>query len=262
MAQALTQALTLALAAGLILFAGWGFTHETKAAKAYTPTNLMRQSQEAVPADKPVAISPDKVVRLHVRGNSNDVADQGVKLAVRDAIMASFGKTLETLADGHADSHEAERVLSSSLSEIEKVSVECLQENGFTYGAKAALKLDRFPERWYDTASGARVFLPAGEYRALVVDLGKGEGDNWWCVMYPPLCYFDLVQRAVLKYGGTDASPDAASEVALIVDELSTKEVPVEVRSLLLDTLRAGMKKLAEFLTKVRPGTTSASDAP
>jgi len=64
--------MTLTLAAGLILFAGWGFSQETKAAKAYTPNNLSRVTHEAVPAEKPVAaVTADKVLRLHVKGHSN-----------------------------------------------------------------------------------------------------------------------------------------------------------------------------------------------
>ena len=244
------------MAAGLILFAGWGYSHETRVTKAYTPNNLMRQSEEAVPADKPVALSADKVVRLHVRGNSNEKADQDVKLEVRDALMASFGRTLLSASSVG----EARSVLTVALPEVERVAKACLSERGFTYDAKATLAVEQFPDREYRTVGSDLIYLPAGRYTALVVDLGRGEGDNWWCVMYPPLCYFDLVQRAVLRYGGTADESDR--EVALIVDELSTKEVPVEVRSLLLDSIKSGIKKLTAFWTKGRPSVTGAAQDP
>ncbi len=231
----------MVLAAGVIMFAGWGVTHETRAAKAYTPNNLLRQTQEAVPAEKITSVSAEDVLRLHVRGNSNDKADQDVKLEVRDVIMAGFGAVLS----GAVDVKEAERLLEASLGEIERVAVDCLRARGFTYGARAAVKTERFPDRSYESASGEIIFLPEGSYRALMVELGSGKGDNWWCVMYPPLCYFDLAQRAVLKYGG--ASPGDALQVALIVDELSTKEVPVQVRSLLLDSIRSGLRRLSSL---------------
>jgi len=250
------QAFTLVLAAGLILFAGWGYSHETRASKAYTPNNLMRQSGEAVPADNPVAMSTHNVVRLHVRGNSNEKADQDVKVEVKDALMATFGEALSNVAGPK----EAEELLESAIAEVESISASCLQKSNFEYGVRAAVKMDYFPEKQYELASGELYVLPAGWYKALVVDLGKGEGDNWWCVMYPPLCYFDLVQRAVQKYGGT--SGENVREAALIVDELSTKEVPVEVRSLLLDSLRSGIKRLAALWTRERSSMTGVTQVP
>jgi stage II sporulation protein R len=253
---------TLTFAAGLILFAGWGVSQETRAVKAYTPNNLSRLSHDAVPADKAVAAVPaDKVLRLHVKGNSNSEDDQEVKLEVRDALVSRFGETLMALAGQGASRDEAEREIAASLDDIERVSVDCLRDNGFSYGAKAALKMAYFPDRYYETASGSRVYLPAGEYRALVVELGSGEGDNWWCVMYPPLCYFDLVQRTVVRYGGSqEEALNATKEVALIVDELSTKEVPVQVRSLLLDSIRSGIRKLAGYWNKTKTGAIGAGN--
>ncbi|MEX0974073.1 MAG: stage II sporulation protein R [Bacillota bacterium] len=234
---------------------GWGFSQETKAARAYTPNNLMRQPQDAVPADKPTAMATESIVRLHIRGNSNEPSDQGVKEKVRDELMQSFGKTL----DDAVDAREAERILSKSLPDIEQVAAACLQRNGFSYGAKATVKMDYFPDKQYETAAGDLIYLPAGQYKALVVDLGKGAGDNWWCVMYPPLCYFDLVQRAVLKYG-PEGAPAGGTQTALIVDELATKGVPVEIRSFLLDSVRAGFARLADLWNRSRPGPTSASE--
>jgi stage II sporulation protein R len=252
--SALREAAVLAVAAGLILFAGWGFSQETKAAKAYTPNNLMRQGNDAVPADKPTAMSAENLVRLHIRGNSNEGPDQQVKLKVRDALMLSFGKAL----DGLAGADEAGQALSKSLPEIERVAAECLKENGFSYGAKAAVRMDYFPDKQYEMASGGLLYLPAGQYKALVVDLGEGAGDNWWCVMYPPLCYLDLVQRAVLKYGGDSMAPAGAMQAAIVVDESQVKDVPVEVRSLLVDSLRSGFRRLADLWAKRWPGIASA----
>lgn len=251
------QGITLAVAAGLILFAGWGFSQETKATRAYTPNNLMRRSQEAVPAEKLDTMSQGDVVRLHVKGNSNEQADQDVKVLVKDAIMDNFGETLLNAGDAS----EAERILSKALPQIEDVAAKCLRQNGFSYGAEAAVKVTYFPDKYYETAGGGLVYLPAGEYKALVVNLGTGAGDNWWCVMYPPLCYLDLVQRVLLKQGsqGDSITPKQA---AVIVDELSTKNVPVEVRSLLLDSIRAGLARISDLLARIRTMPASASNMP
>ncbi len=251
------QAVTLAVAAGLILFIGWGYSQETKAAKAYTPNNLIRTSPDALPADKPETMSTDQVVRLHIKANSNGPADQSVKESVRDAIMGSFGESLL----GISDVKEAEKVLTKALPKIEDVASKCLEENGFSYGAKATIKMADFPDKSYELAAGKLVYLPAGEYKALVVYLGAGDGDNWWCVMYPPLCYLDLVQRAVLKQGGQNGSVSGKQAVA-IIDELATKDVPVEVRSLLLDSIKAGLSRLSDILANIEAKVLSANNNP
>jgi len=229
----------LAVVSGLILIMGWGYVRVTKAEKAYTPNNLLRLTEEAVPADR------ESFIRLHLRGNSDEPEDQAAKEKVRDAIMETFGKSLA----GLRDSGEAEKALSRALPDIERLAIACLKDNGFSYGAKAAMKKTDFPDRYYEFVDGSTLYLPAGQYNALIVDLGRGEGGNWWCLMYPPLCYLDLVQRAVLL---STASPATKGVPAAIIDEEAAKDVPVEVRSLLLDTLKAGLTRLTDFIAKGR----------
>ena len=242
------HAVALCVVSGLILFIGWAYAGTGRAERAYTPDNLTRITQESVPVDK------DNVVRLHIKGNSDLGPDQAVKEKVRDALMERFGDLLE----GVPNAEEACRVLKGAVPEIETVATACLRENGFSYGATAAVKTDYFPDKQYELADGRIIYLPAGQYTALVVNLGKAEGDNWWCLMYPPLCYLDLVQRAVILKGaqaGAAPSKDGTGTVkpetvAVLVDELRAKDVPVEVRSLLLDALKSGITKLSDFLTR------------
>lgn len=234
------EALALVLVAGALLFAGWGFAEARKVSKAYTPHNLSRLQTQSVPAG---------IVRLHVIGNSDSAFDQEVKLMVRDAIIETFGAELAAVKD----STEAESVITESLQQIEEVAVECLSLNGMDYGAKAALKTVYFPDRSYETTEGQEVFLPQGDYRALQVVLGKGEGANWWCVMYPPLCYFDLVQKAVAGSKAEGAVvPVSSGEGFLLVDESSTSDVPVELRCFLIDALKSGIQRITEaFRAKI-----------
>ena len=79
---------------------------------------------------------------------------------------------------------EAMQGIKASLVEIERVAGDVLESYGFDYGARANLKTESFPTRVY-----GELILPAGEYSALILYLGSGEGDNWWCVVYPPLCF-------------------------------------------------------------------------
>ena len=74
--------------------------------------------------------------------------------------------------------------MTAHLSEIEEVCTKALEARGYTYGARAEIRREEFPTRVYDG-----VTLEAGIYDALIVELGTGEGDNWWCVIYPPLCF-------------------------------------------------------------------------
>lgn len=120
-----------------------------------------------------------EVLRLHIPANSNSAEDQQIKLALRDYLLSEFGSGLGECND----LAEAEQKASELLPEIERKSSEFLSENGFSYGAKAELVSMYFTTREYD-----RLILPAGEYKALRVTLGSGEGDNWWCVIFPQLC--------------------------------------------------------------------------
>lgn len=122
----------------------------------------------------------DEVLRIHIRANSNADADQTVKLAVRDALTDYLSDILSSCAD----KAEAQAVLQSSRDEIDGIAEAVLAENGFGYGARVVFSHEHFPEKTY----GEYTF-PEGDYDAMLVLLGEGTGDNWWCVAFPPLCF-------------------------------------------------------------------------
>ncbi len=122
---------------------------------------------------------PQEVLRLHIPANSDSEYDQSMKLAVRDFVLEKYGALLAD-SDNVGDAAEQVREL---LPEIEKSCCEFLSQQGTDYGAKAELTEMYFTTRQYDS-----VTLPAGDYQALRITLGSGEGHNWWCVMFPPLC--------------------------------------------------------------------------
>ena len=119
-------------------------------------------------------------LRLHVRANSDSAIDQAVKYEVKDAIV----EYLIPLAADCTSKRAAMAMLESELDAIEEVADGVLQKNGFTYTARASLRQEEFPTRVYED-----VTLEAGIYDALIVELGEGTGANWWCVVYPPLCF-------------------------------------------------------------------------
>lgn len=119
------------------------------------------------------------LLRLHIIANSDDEADQQLKLALRDFLLENDDKIFK-----NADSIEnAKKNAELSLSEIERLAALKTKELGFDYPVKAELVNMYFTTRVYDN-----VTLPAGNYDALRITLGSGEGKNWWCVLYPPLC--------------------------------------------------------------------------
>ena len=121
----------------------------------------------------------DRVVRLHVIANSDAEEDQALKLQVRDAVLART----EAILRASADREEAESRLAAALPELERLAEETVAASGFDYGVTAELAETSFPTKDYDGFS-----LPAGRYLALRLVIGQGTGQNWWCVVFPPLC--------------------------------------------------------------------------
>ncbi len=143
--------------------------------------------------------SADKVkayadyLRIHVRANSNSAEDQEVKYEVKDEVV----KFITPYIKECVDKESAMNVMRNLLPEIEKVCDKALRERGYTYGARANIREEKFPTRVYGDLT-----LEEGVYDALIVELGTGTGDNWWCVIYPPLCFTsasaDVEYRSVI----------------------------------------------------------------
>ena len=119
-------------------------------------------------------------LRIHVRANSNSQTDQNIKYIVKDEVV----RFITPYAAQCTDKQKAIKVISEILPEIEKVCDRVLKENGFSYKSKASVRAEQFPTRVYGDLT-----LESGIYDALIIELGSGMGDNWWCVIYPPLCF-------------------------------------------------------------------------
>ncbi len=118
------------------------------------------------------------VIRLHVIANSDSDTDQSVKYRVRDAILAEA----QSIFDGK-NMEEAATIARSSDTRLAAIAERVLGENGLSYGVRVIFGEEDYPTREYDG-----VTFPAGRYLSLRVVLGEGEGQNWWCVLFPPLC--------------------------------------------------------------------------
>lgn len=140
------------------------------------------------------------IVRIHIRANSNSVDDQSIKLVVRDNVI----RFIQDKIDCCDTSKEVLTVLENNLKDIEKIADNVLIENGYNYLSTASIDYEYFPSRDYDG-----ITFPADYYNALILRLGSGTGDNWWCVAYPPLCFV-----------GEDATGDRIEYRSKILDWL------------------------------------------
>ncbi|MBR5119965.1 MAG: stage II sporulation protein R [Clostridia bacterium] len=121
----------------------------------------------------------DKVVRLHVLANSDSEEDQSVKLAVRDAIL----EVTVPLLQNCQTKEEAVQLLEENRTLLTETAQTVLREEGFDDSVSIEMELEDYPTRTYDS-----LCFPAGEYISMRVSLGEGEGRNWWCCLFPPLC--------------------------------------------------------------------------
>lgn len=130
----------------------------------------------------------DRILRLHILAAGDDTASQEIKLHVRDAVLSRIRDSVE----GANTAKEAEHALAVLLPEIEKVANRTLEEYGVSYRATATLTTEFFPIKQYGS-----LLLPPGEYRALRIVLGEGEGKNWWCMLYPSLCFTEGITATI-----------------------------------------------------------------
>lgn len=146
----------------------------------------------------------DNVLRLHVIANSDSDFDQQLKLKVRDKIL----QRSDSIFSKKSDISEAKKNIKDNLEEIEKIARAEVAANGCDYPVKVTFGKSDFPTKAY-----GNVTLPAGTYEALKVEIGEAKGKNWWCVMFPPLCFVDA------------SSPEMSAEaMAMLKDNLSEDE--------------------------------------
>lgn len=120
----------------------------------------------------------DNVLRLHILANSDSECDQQLKLKVRDAILNETADEMNTNSLSLAKA-----VAKNNLSKIKDIAEKTVEKNGYDYSVSVEFVNMFFDTRYYENAT-----MPAGDYDAVRVTIGNGEGHNWWCVLYPPLC--------------------------------------------------------------------------
>lgn len=184
-------------------------------------------------ADVGSGLIPDQAIRLRILANSDGVSDQAVKRRVRDAVVEQMNGWVSQLNNPQS-LEEARQVISSNLDAVEEQVEETLRQSGKDYGFKVELGKVPFPTKLY----GGKVY-PAGEYEALRVTLGEGKGKNWWCVLFPPLCFVDAGSGDAIASNKDTAIETAAAAVGASEVDINTEVQPekAEVRFFLWDML-------------------------
>ncbi|MBQ9984105.1 MAG: stage II sporulation protein R [Lachnospiraceae bacterium] len=132
------------------------------------------------------------IMRFHVRANSDSSEDQELKLAVKEDVVAYLKPLLEKCKSVS----ESKNVIVANLQNIYTIAVNTIVEQGYDYSVEVYVTEETFPAKTYGD-----ITFPAGQYQALRVDIGEAKGQNWWCVMFPPLCFIDESTAMVSEEG-------------------------------------------------------------
>ncbi|MBX5436137.1 MAG: stage II sporulation protein R [Alicyclobacillaceae bacterium] len=164
-------------------------------------------------------VIPSQALRLRIVGNSDSPADQALKRAVRDAIIPAAARVLK---QAHTP-EQARMAVERALPELQAIAEQVVRNHGFHYSVYTTVSRVPFPTKMY----GNQVY-PAGDYEALYIRLGSGQGQNWWCVLFPPLCFVDIADGDAVP--NTAGFPDLPPLETVQVEGADGHPVKVAVR--------------------------------
>ncbi|MFP7734063.1 stage II sporulation protein R [Priestia aryabhattai] len=187
-------------------------------------------THDQVQADQP-AVIPDEAIRLRILANSDDEKDQYVKRLIRDRVNEQITEWVKDLTSVAV----AREKIKENLPALETIAKEVLKEEGVNESVHVKFGKVEFPTKLY-----GQFLYPAGEYEAVLITLGKGEGANWWCVLFPPLCFLDFSNgEAVKAPEPSEGEPkeekekpaDSASKPAEKTDDKSAESKELAVKT-------------------------------
>lgn len=164
------------------------------------------------------AVSEDiasSVFRLHVIANSDSKEDQALKLKVRDELLSY----MNTLSQNATSKQEVIELAKEHEETLKQIALTTIHENGFDYDVQIEIGISDFPTKYYGD-----IALPAGTYDALKVKIGKSQGQNWWCVMFPPLCFVDVSSGIVPDSSKQELQENLNDEEYDLISKTEEKE--------------------------------------
>ncbi|MDZ5253160.1 stage II sporulation protein R [Clostridium sp. LIBA-8841] len=151
-------------------------------------TSLNKRQALGVSEENVVEDISEKLIRFHVLANSDSNIDQQLKMKVKDEVL----KYILPILNESESLEESREILKREDGNIIEIAENCIKEEGFNYTVETTLTRENFPVKEY-----GNIVLPQGEYEAYRILIGEGEGQNWWCVMFPPLCFIDVTKGQV-----------------------------------------------------------------
>ncbi|MEH7074385.1 stage II sporulation protein R [Neobacillus drentensis] len=208
-------------------------------------------------AQKESIVIPGEAIRLRILANSDFEEDQAIKRKVRDAVNAQITLWVQDLTS----MQEAKKVINAKLPEIQAIAEKVVKEQKSDQSVKVEFGKVQFPTKLY-----GQYLYPAGEYQAILITLGSGEGANWWCVLYPPLCFLDFSNGVAVSDGFDEqkkavaktVSPstpvtkvEKVKEVATVVKETKVEKKVVEENKEVSVTNDEGTEKKESVSAKI-----------
>lgn len=175
-----------------------------------TIVSLSIPKQEAMKADAAAVVIPDEAIRLRILANSDQEADQAVKRLIRDQVNEDINGWVAELTS----LDEARNVITSHLPEIQATAETVMAEEGVKQSVNVEFGQATFPTKLY-----GQYLYPAGEYEAVIITLGAGDGANWWCVLFPPLCFLDFSNGTAVSQSPFDEEEQHKQAVAGAIDQ-------------------------------------------
>lgn len=163
------------------------------------------------------------VFRLHVIANSDSNEDQNLKYLVRDSLL----EYIKEISNGISTKEEAISLVNHNLDKFKEIALNTIRENGFYYDVNISVGNFYFPTKYYGDIS-----LPAGMYDALKVEIGEAKGQNWWCVMFPSLCFIDVTSGVVEDESKELLENNLSDESYSIVSDTESNEVKFKFKLL------------------------------
>lgn len=184
-----------------------------------TILSLYIPKQEAVTSAQESVMIPEDAIRLRILANSDRDEDQNVKRLVRDEVNKEITSWVSELED----KEEAKHVIKEGLPQLKEIAQDVLKEEGVTQDVVIEFGKVDFPTKLY-----GQFLYPAGEYEAVLITLGKGEGANWWCVLYPPLCFLDFSTGNAVSSQGFETKVEASGKEVTTADDRVMEEPEVK----------------------------------
>ena len=176
----------------------------------------------------------DSVFRLHVIANSDSTEDQNLKLKVRDELLLY----MNNISKDCSSKEEVIKIAKENINKLKEIASKVIYDNGFNYSVDIEVGISDFPTKYYGD-----IALPAGSYDALRVKIGDAKGQNWWCVMFPPLCFVDVSSGIVPDSSKEEMKENLNDEEYDLISKSDSNEISFKFKLIeLFQNWRLGLK--------------------